>query len=800
MRSALLLLVLIALPVTSWADSPPQCAVSGGGTASPPSRKVAVTILSMKLNSDMESDDNYIPGYDDRADVFGTVEINADGTVESNALPRIDESDFPHWVTDNRFVSRPAPVGQNVHVVIRLRESDWNYDDTVDTSPNAAKNDLEFDFNTCSLVVSGDVTGSASGVLEVTSGTGWNQGTLRFTVGMEDGRAASTTGDVALTGFDVIQVVPQVGRLVAGKPAVGVVTVANNTAAPQSVSARLRVFDVNNALIYDGTESLGPALAVGEVRSSVLAAGSPFVPRDLLCKGSKLQAVVDLLVPPGAETTGDPKTACWLINNSSGVKSWPVVTTHTPSLVWVRTGRLLTQVGPMSQLQTMHDLAMPFIRGVYPAAAVDDSVSTFPMVPPITGVVLDLFVDLLAAVGIPADAAMPYAILYELAVEASLVGIDRVMGVLPKEFFSSTLYGLWGPTNGLALGEWHPHAVIFEGETKAGAEVGPALMTPGHELGHTYGLSTDPTIKNWACNLTGDLGVIACGMGGGFDEYNNANHFDGVPTWGYWVPQMSGQLTSLTGMQCNSHCMMGAGVLNAEQDWAHKRHWVDAPDYDRLVDKLAMCGNGPTGSLYISGLIAGDDRVALGWVFSVPTQPRLLDFGVKAPEVPMSTPYAITLLDAKGTQLSESEIPLDWVHPETNWPVQGTFFGGFISYPAGTAKIQLWNRAHQKLLAVRNVSAHAPVVSVPVVSTHVGADKGRYLDVKWDAKDADGDKLTHFIHVSPDKGAHWWPIAHALTGTTFSVSLSGVASGAYQVRVSTLDGVNLTTSEASISL
>ena len=184
---------------------------------------------------------------------------------------------------------------------------------------------------------------------------------------------------------------------------------------------------------------------------------------------------------------------------------------------------------------------------------------------------------------------------YELSAGGALAGIDRIMGALPKDWFNTTLYGLLGDTTGLSLGEWHPHAVIFETVTTdaSGTVSGPKMTLPGHELGHTFGLSVDPTIKSWPCSLVGDLGIIACGVVGGFDEYKSTAHPDGVPTWGYWVPQgpIPPALSSATGEQCNSFCMMGSNPINAHDNWSLGGRWVDSADYDQLINRLQKrCG------------------------------------------------------------------------------------------------------------------------------------------------------------------------------------------------------------------
>ena len=560
----------------------------------PPSGKLAVTIHSMQLNSDMDPD---VWPFDNHADVYGRIEITADGTTEVFDLAEIEGSDFPHWTENNKFVSRPATPGVPVHVVIRLDEADPGNDDTVDTSPDPTKDDLDFFVDTCSLRVSGDVTGSIDNISPVRSGNGSNQGSLNIGVAMDDHRPLSDIpNDVALTDFRLIQVLPNATRLVAGKPTVGLVTVANNTPTDTPVSVRLLIRDTGtSAVLYDLTELLGAPLKPGEVRSHYVGASAPFTPPDGSCRGYQIDATAALVLAPGTEPPIF-QPLCFSINNSSGAVRMNVTQSTTPTLLWVRVGRLL-DVGHLAspaQLGAMHELAVPFIRGVYPTATMSDFVSPIGFTPPASAV-LDFFVTLLAGLGIPADAAVPYAMVYELSAGGALAGIDRIMGALPKDWFNTTLYGLLGDTTGLSLGEWHPHAVIFETVTTdaSGTVSGPKMTLPGHELGHTFGLSVDPTIKSWPCSLVGDLGIIACGVVGGFDEYKSTAHPDGVPTWGYWVPQgpIPPALSSATGEQCNSFCMMGSNPINAHDNWSLGGRRVDSADYDQLTNRLQKrCG------------------------------------------------------------------------------------------------------------------------------------------------------------------------------------------------------------------
>src|SRR5262245_13137412 len=72
-----------------WAPCPPASPPAGGG----PSSIVVVRILSVKPNTDLEGDDAYVPFYDDHADIYGFVTVDG----QKFDLPKIDESDFPHW-------------------------------------------------------------------------------------------------------------------------------------------------------------------------------------------------------------------------------------------------------------------------------------------------------------------------------------------------------------------------------------------------------------------------------------------------------------------------------------------------------------------------------------------------------------------------------------------------------------------------------------------------------------------------------------------------------------------------------
>ncbi len=803
-------LVLLAILVAEvWADDPLRCAAESAGTSNPPSGRVRFELKSLRLNSDMEDADDWVLLWDDKADVRGSVQIDpGDGGVQDFAFPGIDENNFPHWNEKNVFESRPAVPGVPVRFLIQMYEEDWvSGIDMIDLNPDPAKTELEFWLNTCSGRLSGDVTGSTQGSVPVTSGTAWNQGTLMFKISMEDERPLSTVAsDVALTGFDLIQVVPGTRRLVAGEPAVALVQVANNTPSPQAVSVRLVINDAAGTVLYDGTEVVpggpgGGPLAPGQVAKHYMATADPLVFSGG-CEDSEIFATATLVLGPGAEPPPTTVPMCWATNNSTGQVAYRLTSTRPLDLVWMRTGS-----GPAAtaaELVSIRNIGMPFIQGVYPAR-VSSSTSPVSLVPPIA-VTFSAIKGLFGALGEPVDVALPYALVYELDAAAALAGVDRLMGVMPGDWFDSLPVERLKETTGVSFGTWKPHAVIFEARSTSSSDFGTRMALPAHELGHTFGLSMDPAIKNPLCSLAGDLGVIACGILGGFDEYRNEDHPNGLPTWGYWIEQ-GGPATpapqpGTAGENCESHCMMGDNPVNAELNWGTRRRWIDAADYDQVVDELhaghaLACQHGwVNDAVYLTGLIGENDQAYLGWVLHRSAIPGGVapDLRTQAGEHPAA--YALRFLDGSGHKLSEVEVPLSWNHADLGDPVPATFFGGWVAWPAGTRKIELWNRVRGNLLAERNVSSHSPAVSVPTVAVVADGTGGQRLAIRWNASDPDGDPLRHFVQMSSD-GTTFWPVAHALEAPAASLPLAEIPQGRYRIRVLSHDGVHATSRETS---
>ena len=152
---------------------------------------------------------------------------------------------------------------------------------------------------------------------------------------------------------------------------------------------------------------------------------------------------------------------------------------------------------------------------------------------------------------------------------------------------------------------------VFNGGVKGAGDAG------AHEVGHTFGLSADPTLKDsWVCDVDWPvLGHSGCGFAGGFDEYKSSMFPSGNPSNGFWIAQ-GNEPASIAGLlnqeQCNSFCFMGPSPSNSHLDWANKKKWIDAADYDHLVTKLQKQPDPEI--IYVSGMIAWNDQMYLGSV------------------------------------------------------------------------------------------------------------------------------------------------------------------------------------------
>lgn len=746
------------------------------GEGGPPG-VVFVRILSIKPNTDLEGDDDFVPFYDNHADIYGFVTIDG----ETFKLPQIPENDFPHWEATGprKGIFEKAVTSSPVPIRIDIWEGDSGItfdDDHVDINPMPGKHHLDFDFDLCSLTLSGDLNRPSQGLHQISGGSGGDAATITFRIGLKDGRPVSQN-DLALIDLDLIQVVPQTPRIVARKGTVVLVRIANNHTVAVNTNLRIRVN--GGGLSVDQTFPL--QLAAGEVKKQYLFAGAPIM--FPAAPASYPVSVIADITDPGS--SGLPSDDCRLRNDSFVNRlTWKVVTTDPNfSLLWAKVGTLLDvgNYAPDSHFDEIVELGTGYIRAVYPLLGPNSSKSPIDIPPPPVTAASDWLVTVLSAFGLPADAVEPVVLTFELNGLAALLPQNRLMGVLPnKDWFAR--FSFWSEVTGFSLGEFAPHAVIFLPRLESGSQTGPQTTLPAHELGHTFGLSTDSRLKtSWVCDFDWPVvGHAPCGLAGGFDEYkhNDPNLQDGNPASGYWVRRGSEPpaLAPLADTeQCDSHCFMGNSPVNAHTNWMSDGRWIDPADYDQLVDKLVTHPDPEV--VYVSGMISWHNQLYLGRCVR-------LEAGVSNHSGRRGM-YGFRFLDEAGRMVSEVGLPVAWNHAEFRRALPVTFFGVKLELPRSAARLEIWNRGTGTCLGSVDLDR-----SVPKVRLDQPRTRGTSVVLRWRAHDRERSKLTYAVLISPD-GTDWWPAAYGLTKPEYTLNTASLARGEYMVEVLALNSIRM---------
>jgi hypothetical protein len=193
--------------------------------------------------------------------------------------------------------------------------------------------------------------------------------------------------------------------------------------------------------------------------------------------------------------------------------------------------------------------------------------------------------------------------------------------------------------------------------------------------------------------------------------------------------------------------------------------------------------------LVVTGEVSRGDEVSL--------DPFLVVSARGEPPAPLpGTEYAIDLLDADGDVVSSTVFGLSFreeVFAEDGArvvEVDVTPFAVTVDLPQGVATVRL--RRGRLVLAERTRTPNPPVVAILGARRRDGE-----IEVRWRARDADGDPLTYALFYAPDGGA-FSSVALDLDATEhrFDPATVGVPrAGRARVRVVASDGFN--TGEAS---
>ena len=194
----------------------------------------------------------------------------------------------------------------------------------------------------------------------------------------------------------------------------------------------------------------------------------------------------------------------------------------------------------------------------------------------------------------------------------------------------------------------------------------------------------------------------------------------------------------------------------------------------------------PQSYFIASGLVYTDDTAILYpiWVITSTTPEN----------PPEGTQYCLEAQDASGAPLVSHCFDLTFMNYETGGATNVDGFNLMLPYPVGVARIVLKKGAAE--LAVRTVSAHAPVAAVASPNGGETWSATGIYTVTWTASDADHDPLTYSVLYSPD-GSNWVPVGIAITETQLAVNSAELTGGnEARVRVLVSDGVNTSADES----
>jgi hypothetical protein len=248
--------------------------------------------------------------------------------------------------------------------------------------------------------------------------------------------------------------------------------------------------------------------------------------------------------------------------------------------------------------------------------------------------------------------------------------------------------------------------------------------------------------------------------------------------------------------------------------WPARREdeaWIDTINYNRLFDRLAPGAAFPPGVSSCSvlndaaqpnavvqqtGTLTGTHEFVFitGSVNSAGTEgtlnPLYRDVRETA-DLPASAglQYCVVLLNTGSEVLDQFCFVPNFMNGDGETAVAQASFGFPMLWNPATARVELRNGA--TVLAARNVSANAPVVSLTAPNGGQTFGPSADIPISWSASDADNDALTYSVLYSPDGGASWVPVADGLTTTSYTLPAATVAGSQNAVvRVVASDGAN----------
>ncbi len=146
--------------------------------------------------------------------------------------------------------------------------------------------------------------------------------------------------------------------------------------------------------------------------------------------------------------------------------------------------------------------------------------------------------------------------------------------------------------------------------------------------------------------------------------------------------------------------------------------------------------------------------------------------------------YSLVLMSAEGEVLSSTPL---YDTSDAHGRMAHLSFVTALSFDARAAALQV--REGDRVLAERRLSAHAPQVTV--LSPNGGEELAAPLEIRWQAADADGDRLNYTVQYSADGGQTWQAIALGLQDPILRLESLDILTGSDlgKLRVLASDGL-----------
>ncbi len=434
-------------------------------------------------------------------------------------------------------------------------------------------------------------------------------------------------------------------------------------------------------------------------------------------------------------------------DNNSLTVSRPVQATRPQRIIYRPMGAVTETVPSCAEVTRLANASQRYLEGIYP---VDErNITTTVNCVPIR---LDP-AHLMTTVAITATPTVTVdpQVFQKLALDATQAGADKIVGVVKKGWFND--HGMNGVL-GLAP----------IGGTSSIADTSTTYGVPApHEVGHNYGLI--------AATVPGSNGTWH------MEESTKAS--------GYWVAREEKRLGDWEFMI--PYMYAGGGKPGGE-------HWIGNATWDVLLTQLAV----PAPLPLRSARVESDGVIQVqGTITRTPT--LAATFGpwyrvAGSPDTPFDAAgaYRLEYRGAADDLLAETGFDVSFAAPPdggATGELDRAWFSLSIPDVPGTQRIVLKHGG--TVLTEREVTAHAPQVTVTSPNGGELWLTGEAVTAAWTASDADGGPLSYRVSLSADAGSTWLPLATDLTTTQFSFTVpENILSEEVLLRVLASDGIN----------